>query len=144
MFLYPAPQPCVMCIELTATTVCISTFVLFVTTVMQGIYNHIPQTKLVSMAHSVAALPYLQFMIHVTLFPMLNVLYFYSSNFRSMFAVPYVALLCGSLISCFPNMLPRYFLNYFDLGPIAPIINGIYFVFYIYYYYYYVNIYRRN
>jgi len=57
---------------------------------MQGIYNHIPETNLVSGSHRVAAVLYLQFMIHVMLFPMLNVLYFHNSNFRSMFAVPYI------------------------------------------------------
>ena len=147
MFLYPAQQLCVMCTELTTTTVCISTLLLFVTTFTQGIYNHIPETNIVSRAHSVAALLYLQFMIHVMLFSMLNVLYFHSSNFRSMFAVPYITLFCGPLISCFPGMLPRYFLNYFELGPFALIITGISFVFYIYYYYYYyyyMSIYRRN
>jgi hypothetical protein len=133
-----------MCTELTATTGCFSTLLLFVTTFMQGIYNHMPETNLVSRAHSVAAVLYLQFMTHVMLFPMLSVFYFHSSNFRSMFAVPYIALFCGSLISCFPSMLPRYFPNYFELGPFAPIITGISFVFYIYYYYYCVSIYRRN
>jgi len=62
------------------------------------------------------------------LFLMLNVLYFHSSNFRSMSAGPYIALFCGSFISCFPSMLPRYFLNYFELGPFAPIITAIAFV----------------
>ena len=96
---------------------------------MLGIYNHIPETNLVSRAHRVAAVLYLQFMMHVMLFPMLNVLYFHSSNFRSMSAVPYVALFCCSLISCFPSMLPRYFLNYFEFGPFVPMITGISFVF---------------
>ena len=41
-------------------------------------------------------------MAHVMLFPMLNVLYLYISTSRSMCAVPSVAVLCSSLMSCFP------------------------------------------
>ena len=39
-------------------------FVLFITFV-QGIYNYIPQTGHISMVHSVAALLYSQFMVHM-------------------------------------------------------------------------------
>ena len=35
---------------------------------MQDIYNHIPETNLVSRAYSVAAVVYSQFLLHVTLF----------------------------------------------------------------------------
>jgi hypothetical protein len=48
------------------------------------------------------------------------------------------------LISCFPGMLLRYFLNDFELVLVAPVITGITFVFtshmrckYYYCYYYY-------
>ena len=51
---------------------------------MQGIYKYIPETNHVSRAYSFAAILYLQFMIHITLFPMLHVLYFYVSTFRRM------------------------------------------------------------
>ena len=62
---------------------------------------------------------------------MLNLLYFYISNFRStsMCAVPNMAVFCSSLISCFPVMLLRYFLKDFQMVPVAPIISGITFVF---------------
>jgi hypothetical protein len=40
---------------------------------------------------------------------MLNVLYIYISTFRSMCAVPNMAVFCSSLISCFLGMLLRYF-----------------------------------
>ena len=43
---------------------------------MQGIYNYIPEKDHVSMVHDVAAVLWLQFMIHVMLFPMINDLYF--------------------------------------------------------------------
>ena len=42
---------------------------------MQGIYNYIPQTNYVTRVYSVAVILWLQFMVHVMLFPMLNVLY---------------------------------------------------------------------
>ena len=46
-----------------------------------------------------------------------------------MCAVPSVAVLCTSLIPYFPGMLLRYFLNYFETVPVAPIITAITFVF---------------
>ena len=45
-------------------------------TFMQGIYNYIPETNHVSSVHSDAAFLKLQFMAHVMVFPMTNVLYF--------------------------------------------------------------------
>ena len=55
------------------------------------------------------------------LFPTLNVLYSYFSTFRSMNAVPNMAVFWSSLISCF--------LKDFEIVPVAPIITGIIFVF---------------
>jgi len=43
--------------------------------------------------------------------------------------VPNIAVCCSSLISCFPSMLLRYFLNDFELVPVAPIISGVTFAF---------------
>jgi len=60
---------------------------------------------------------------------MLNLLYYYISTFRSMCAVPNMAVFCSSLTSCFPGMLLTYFLNDFEIVPVAPIITGITFVF---------------
>ena len=60
---------------------------------------------------------------------MLNLLYFYISTFRSMCAVPNMAVLCSSLTSWFPGMLLTYFLNDFEIVPVARIITGITFVF---------------
>ena len=48
-----------------------------------------------------------------------------------MCAVPNMAVFCSSLTSCFPGMLLKYFLNDFEIVPVAPIITGITFVFYI-------------
>jgi len=59
----------------------------------------------------------------------LNLLYFYISTFRSMCAVPNMAVFCSSLTSCFPGMLLTYFLNDFEIVPVVHIITGITFVF---------------
>ena len=69
-----------------------------------------------------------------------------------MCAVPNMAVFCSSLTSCFPGMLLMYFLNDFEIIPVAPIIIGITFVFtshmrciyYYYYYYYYYSHYGRR
>jgi len=79
--------------------------------------------------YSVAAILLLLFMVLISLVSMLNLLYFYISTFRSMCAVPNMAVFCSSLTSCFPDMLLTYFLNDFEIVPVAPIITGITFVF---------------
>ena len=93
------------------------------------------------------------FMVLMSLVSVLNLLYFYISSFRSMCAVPNMAVFWSSLTSRFLGMLLMYFLNDFQIVPVAPIITGIAFVFNIphelyfyckvfiyYYYYYYINI----
>jgi len=42
-----------------------------------------------------------------------------------MFGVPNVTVLCSSLLSCFPLILLWYFLNDFEMVPVACIITGI-------------------
>ena len=44
-------------------------------------------------------------------------------------AVPNMSVFCSSLTSCFPGMLLTYFLNDFEIVPVAPIITGITFGF---------------
>ena len=51
---------------------------------------------------------WLQYMIHVMLFPMIKILYIYSSTFRSMCTMPNMAVFCSPLISCFSGKLLRY------------------------------------
>ena len=68
-------------------------------------------------------------MVLISLVPVLNLLYIYSSTFRRVCAVPCVAVFCSSLTSFFPGMLLMYFLNDFEIVPDAPIITGITFVF---------------
>ena len=68
---------------------------------------------------SVAAILLLLFMVLISLVSVLNRLYVYISTFRSMCAVPNMAVFCSSLTSCFPSMLLTYFLNDFEIVPVA-------------------------
>jgi len=88
-------------------------------TCKHGIYNYAPA------ASHVPAAPFLQlqFMVYITLFPMLKAPYFYISTFRRMCAVSIMVILCCS------SMLFTLFLNVFDMVPVAPLITGIGFVF---------------
>jgi len=45
-----------------------------------------------------------------------------------MCAVPNMAVFCSSLTSWFPGILPMYFLNDFEMVPVAPVITGITFI----------------
>ena len=78
---------------------------------------------------SAAAILLLLFMVLISLVSVLNLLYFYIITFRSVCAVPNIAVFCSSLTSCFPAMLLMYFLNDFEIVPVASIITGIIFVF---------------
>ena len=89
---------------------------------MQGIYTYMPETNNVPREYSVAAILLLLFMVLISLVSVLNLLYFYISTFRSMCAVPNMSVFCSSFTSCFPGMLLTYFLNVFEIVPIAPII----------------------
>src|SRR5215813_9257991 len=64
-------------------------------------------------------------MLPISLVLALALLCFYVSTFRSMCAVPNMAVFCSSLTSWFPGMLLTYFLNDFEIVPVAPIIPGI-------------------
>jgi hypothetical protein len=89
---------------------------------MQGIYTYIPETNHVPKQYNVAAILSLLFMVPISLAPALALMY-YISTFRSMCAVPNIAVFCSSLTSWFPGMVLTYFLNYY---------------YYYYYYYYYI------
>ena len=87
---------------------------LFVISFMQGIYTYVPE--IIHVCSSVAAVLYSLFMVHITLLPLLNLLYFYISTFRSMCGLPSMAAFCSSLISCCPGLLLLgYFLNNFEI-----------------------------
>ena len=96
---------------------------------MQGTYTYIPETNYVPREYSVAAVLLLLFVVFISLISVLNLLYFQISTFRSMSAVPNMAVFCSSLTSCFPGMSLTYFLNDFEIVPVVPIITGITFVF---------------
>jgi len=66
---------------------------------MQGIYTYIPKTNHVPSEYSVSAILSLLFMVPISLVPVLALLYFYVSTFRSMCAVPNMAVFCSSFTS---------------------------------------------
>ena len=78
--------------------------------------------------YSVAVILLLLIMVLLSLVSVLNLLYFHISTFGSMCAVPKMAVFWSSLTSCFPDILLTYFLNDFEIVPVAPIITGITFV----------------
>ena len=96
---------------------------------MQGIYTYIPEKKYVPREYSVAAILLLLFTVLISSVSVLNLLYFYISTIRSICAVPNMAVFYSSLTSCFPGILVTYFLNDFEIVPVAPVITGITFVF---------------
>jgi magnesium-transporting ATPase (P-type) len=103
--------------------------IIIIISFMQSIYTHIPETHYAPREYSVAATLLLLFMVLISLVSALNLLYFYISTFRILCAVPNMAVFCSSLTSWFPGMLLTYFLNDFEIVPVAPIITGITFVF---------------
>jgi hypothetical protein len=72
---------------------------------MQGIYTYIPKTNHASKQYNVAAILSLLFMVPISLVPALALMYFYIRTFRSMCAVPNIAVFCSSLTSWFPGMV---------------------------------------
>ena len=95
---------------------------------MQRIYTYIPEINCVPRDYSVAAILLLVFMVLISSVSVLNLLYFYISTFRRMCAVPNMAIFCSSLTSWFPGMLLTYFLNDYEIVPVAPVITDITFV----------------
>ena len=75
--------------------------------------------------YSVSAVVWLQFMVSAMLFHTINVLYFYISTSLSTCAVPNMAVLCSSLIPCYPGMLHRYCLCDSEMVPINPVTIGV-------------------
>jgi hypothetical protein len=90
---------------------------------MQGIFTYIAETNYVPKEYNVAAILSLLFMVPMSLAPALSLMYFYISTFRSMCALPNMAVFCSSLTSWCPGMVLTYFLNDFEMVPVDPIIN---------------------
>jgi hypothetical protein len=113
---------------------------------MHGIYSYIPETNHVSTVYSVAAVLYLQSVLHVMLFSLRNMFCSLHQHFpQYICAVHSVVAFCTSLISCIPGTLLRYCLSNFEMAPIAAVVTGVtlaftlHYYYYYYYYYYYVN-----
>jgi hypothetical protein len=71
--------------------------IIFIVAMFVGCYFYAAYLKLhikslVSKVYSIAAILWLQFMVHVMLFIIINVVYFYVSTLRSMYTVPSVVL----------------------------------------------------
>jgi hypothetical protein len=66
--------------------------IIIVISFMQGIYTYIPEINHVPREYSIAAVLLLLFMVPISLVPALALLYFYVSTFRSMCAVPNMAV----------------------------------------------------
>ena len=78
---------------------------------IQGSHTHIPETNHVPRGYIVTAILSLLFMVPLCLVPAFVLLFFYVSTFRSMCAVPNMAVFCSSLTSWFPGMSLTYFFN---------------------------------
>jgi hypothetical protein len=107
----------------------INLFIIIIISFIQGIYTYIPETNNVPKEYNVAAILSLLFMAPISLVPALALMYFYISNFQSMCTVPNMAVFCSSLTSIFPGMVLTYFLNDFQMVPVAPIITNVTLVF---------------
>ena len=71
--------------------------IIIIISFMQGIYTHIPEKNYVPREYSVAAILLFVFMVLISLVSVLNLLHFYISTFRSMCAVPNMAVFCSSV-----------------------------------------------
>jgi hypothetical protein len=80
---------------------------------MQCIYTYIPETNHVPKEYNVAAILSLLFLVPKSLAPALALMYFYISIFRSMCAVPNMAVFCSSLTSWFLGMVLTYYYYYY-------------------------------
>ena len=70
--------------------------IIIIISFMQDIYTCIPETNYVFREYSVATI--LLFMVLITLFSVLNLLYYYIITFRSMCAVPNMGVFCSFII----------------------------------------------
>ena len=91
---------------------------------MQGTYTHIPETNYVPRERGVAAILLFLFMVLISLVSVLNLLYFYISTFRSMCAVPKMAVFCSSLTSWFPGIILLLLLLLLLLTAIGLLLGG--------------------
>jgi hypothetical protein len=81
---------------------------------MQHIYNYIPK-KTLFMVHSVAAVLYLQSVLHIMFFAREIYSVLLHQHFPHFCAVHNMAAFFNTLILCFPGMLLRYCLTDFEM-----------------------------
>ena len=97
---------------------------------MHSIYNYIPETNPVSTIHSVAAVLYLQFVLHVMLFLSLNM--FCTFTLALLAVCVQCPIWLFSVVPQFralPATLLRCCLSDYEIVPVAPVITGITFAF---------------
>ena len=92
---------------------------IIIITFIQSIFNYIPEINHVPRIYNLAPVLCFLYVVHIMLFLMFNILYFYISTFWSVCAVPSKAVCCSSFILCFPGMWCRYFLNDFEIVVVA-------------------------
>jgi hypothetical protein len=76
---------------------------------IRAVYNYIPQINHASRVYNIAGNPCLQYTVQVMLCPVIKDLYSYISTFRSMCAVPNMAVLCSSFMSASQLRCSRVF-----------------------------------
>jgi len=92
---------------------------------MQSIYSYILETNHVSRVYCVAAVLYLQFVLREMLFCIVTCLILYISTFRSMCAVPNMAVFCSSLILCYPG---RFIIIVTMMMMMMSLVTGLFFL----------------
>jgi hypothetical protein len=83
--------------------------IIIIISFMQGIYTYIPETNNVPREYIVVAILLLLIMVPISLVYALALLCFYVSTFRSMCAVPNMAVFCSPLTSGFLECCSRIF-----------------------------------
>jgi hypothetical protein len=76
-----------ICKALRLCIIIVIIIIIIIISFMQTIYAYIPETNYVPREYSVAAILLFLFMVHTSLAPVLNLLHFHISTFRSMCAV---------------------------------------------------------
>ena len=107
------------------------TFIIIpVITCKQGIYNSTPETNHISRVCSVAAVLYLQFVLHVMLFRQRNIFRTFTLALTVVSVQsPIWLFFCRFLISRSPGMLLKYCLSDFEMVPVATVYTGFTFAF---------------
>jgi len=91
---------------------CVIIIIIIIISLMHGIYTYIPDTNCVPRQYSAAAILLLLFMVLIPLVSVLNLLYFYISTFRSMCAVPNMAVSVVPSLHVFPVCYYYYYYCY--------------------------------